>query len=129
MRFEIDGLDAMLELPLRAVPEAAWRHSGRGSPPPISDFSAARSLSLSFPSVGRLCRLVWPIPSWTILKKESAEKADLDKQKLTRFAAMRPGTEAANPPEPDPANRSGSSRSNFVALDRGEIRAGLVSLP
>src|SRR5947208_17168280 len=24
-RFEIDGLDAMLALPLRAVPEAAWR--------------------------------------------------------------------------------------------------------
>ena len=48
-----------------------------------------------------------------ILKKESAEKADFDRQKLTDFVVMRPGTEAANPPEPNPAKRSGSSRSNF----------------
>jgi hypothetical protein len=42
--FEIDGVDAMLALPLRTVPEAAWRHSGRWSAAPTFGFSVARSL-------------------------------------------------------------------------------------
>ena len=47
-----------------------------------------------------------------ILKEESDKKAVLDKQRLTSFVVMRPGTDPANPPEVGPANRSGSSRSN-----------------
>jgi hypothetical protein len=44
VRFEIDGLEVMLALPLRTVPKAVWRYSGRGSAAPTFGFSVARSL-------------------------------------------------------------------------------------
>ena len=54
--FEIDGLDAMLALPLRTVPEAAWRYSGRGSAG--ANFwllDSEERVVLAFPAWGPAC--------------------------------------------------------------------------